>query len=73
MVRAKQVPKYQQVLEILSVGIYSGKFEPGQNVPSEAALVRQFRTSRITIGRALRELTQRGLNQFLRRRRNHVE
>src|SRR5437868_2815679 len=54
-------PKYQQVFEALSRDILSGKYQPGQKVPSEAALVQQFRTSRITIGRALRELTQRGL------------
>src|SRR5258708_18260121 len=55
------VPKYQQVFENLSREILSGKYAAGQKFPSEAALVQQFRTSRITIGRALRELSQRGL------------
>jgi len=54
-------PKYRQVFENLSREILSGKYQPGQKFPSEAALVQQFRTSRITVGRALRELTQRGL------------
>ena len=45
----------------LSRDIRIGKFQPGQNLPSEAALVQQFGTSRITIGRALRELKERGL------------
>jgi DNA-binding LacI/PurR family transcriptional regulator len=54
-------PKYRQVFENLSREILSGKYQAGQKFPSEAALVRQFRTSRITIGRALRELVQRGL------------
>ena len=54
-------PKYRQVFENLSREILSGKYQPGQKFPSEAALVQQFRTSRITIGRALRDLTQRGL------------
>ncbi len=54
-------PKYQQVFEILARDILSGKYRQGQKFPSEAALVQQFRTSRITIGRALRELTDRGL------------
>ncbi len=54
-------PKYQQVFESLSKDILSGKYQPGQKFPSEAALVHQFGTSRITIGRALRDLTQRGL------------
>ena len=55
------VPKYRQVFEKLSHEILSGKYPPGQKFPSEAALVQQFRTSRITIGRALRELVERGL------------
>jgi GntR family transcriptional regulator, arabinose operon transcriptional repressor len=54
-------PKYQQVFESLSRDILSGKYQPGQKFPSEAALVQQFGTSRITIGHALRDLTQRGL------------
>lgn len=55
------VPKYQQVFERLSAEILSGKYVPGQRFPSETALVQQFRTSRITVGRALRELSRRGL------------
>ena len=54
-------PKYRQVFEILTRDILSGKYRQGQKFPSEAALVQQFQTSRITIGRALRELAQRGL------------
>jgi GntR family transcriptional regulator, arabinose operon transcriptional repressor len=54
-------PKYQQVFESLSKDLLSGKYQPGQKFPSEAALVQQFGTSRITIGRAVRELTQRGM------------
>jgi len=54
-------PKYQQILERLSQEIVSGKYQPGQKFPSEAALVRQFSTSRITVGRAVRELKERGL------------
>ncbi len=54
-------PKYQQVLESLSEAIKSGNHKPGSKLPSEAALVKQFDTSRITVGRALRELQQAGL------------
>src|SRR3954468_4361683 len=54
-------PKYRQVLESLSKDILSGRYRAGQKLPSEAALVQQFRTSRITVGRALRDLAQRGL------------
>jgi DNA-binding LacI/PurR family transcriptional regulator len=54
-------PKHQQVFESLSKDILSGRYQRGQKIPSEAALVQQFQTSRITVGRALRELAQRGL------------
>jgi GntR family transcriptional regulator of arabinose operon len=54
-------PKYRQVLESLAKDILSGRYATGQKLPSEAALVQQFQTSRITVGRALRELTQRGM------------
>ena len=39
----------------------SGKYQPGQRFPSEAALVKRFGASRITIGHALRELQQQAL------------
>lgn len=55
------VPKYQQIFEKLSREVLSGRYQPGQKFPSEAALVQQFQTSRITIGRAVRELAARGL------------
>src|SRR5437899_11714612 len=54
-------PKYRQGFERLSRDILAGKYKAGQKLPSEAALVRQFGTSRITVGRAVRELKERGL------------
>jgi GntR family transcriptional regulator, arabinose operon transcriptional repressor len=56
-----RAPKYQQILETLQREILSGRYQPGQKLPSEAALVRRFGTSRITVGRALRELRHAGL------------
>jgi DNA-binding LacI/PurR family transcriptional regulator len=53
--------KYQQILDTLTGELASGKFEPNQKFPSEAALVRRFGASRITVGRAVRELQQQGL------------
>lgn len=61
MTKERRVPKYQRVFESLQRRILSGTYKPGQKLPSEAALVEQFETSRITVGRALRELQQRGL------------
>src|SRR6478672_7915858 len=60
---ALRLPKYQQVLESIKNDILCGRYQPGQKLPSEAALVKRFGTSRITVGRALRELRQAGLIQ----------
>src|ERR1700693_5685856 len=56
-------PKYRKILERLGRDILIGHYRPGQKFPSEAALVKRFGASRITIGRALRELRQAGLIQ----------
>jgi GntR family transcriptional regulator of arabinose operon len=58
-----QVPKYQQVLDTIKTDILSGRYQPGQKLPSEAGLLKRFGMSRITVGRALRELQQAGLVQ----------
>src|SRR6516162_6128722 len=58
---ALRVPKYQQILEQMKGDILTGRYIVGEKLPSEAALVKKFATSRITVGRALRELNQLGL------------
>jgi GntR family transcriptional regulator, arabinose operon transcriptional repressor len=52
---------YQSIFERLRRDIATGRYKPGQKLPSEAALVQKFRVSRITVTRAVRELQQRGL------------
>jgi GntR family transcriptional regulator of arabinose operon len=54
-------PKYKEVFDVLERDIRSGKYAAGQKLPSEAMLVKQFGTSRITVGRAVRDLSLRGL------------
>jgi len=56
-----KTPKHQQVFETLRREILSGKYRPGQKLPSEADLVKRFGASRITVGRAVQELRQRDL------------
>src|SRR5512143_1213107 len=56
-----KVPKHQQVYGALERSIHSGRWKRGERSPSEAELVRQFGASRITIGRALRDLKLAGL------------
>jgi GntR family transcriptional regulator of arabinose operon len=55
------VPKYQQLFELLKSDILSGRYQPAQKLPSEAALVIKSKASRITVTRAIRELQVAGL------------
>jgi GntR family transcriptional regulator of arabinose operon len=54
-------PKHRQVYQALSREIQSGRLKRGDRLPSEAELVRTFGTSRITVGRAVRDLQAQGL------------
>jgi GntR family transcriptional regulator of arabinose operon len=54
-------PKYRHVYTSLRRDIESGRLKRGDRVPSEAELVRAFGASRITVGRAVRELQRAGL------------
>lgn len=52
---------YTRVKDFLKAGLASGQWLPGAQMPSEAELVAQFQVSRMTVGRALRELQSEGL------------
>ncbi|MBK4714527.1 MULTISPECIES: histidine utilization repressor [Tenebrionibacter/Tenebrionicola group] len=54
-------PFYEKVKQAISEKIYAGVWRPHDRIPSEAELVAQFGYSRMTINRALRELTDEGL------------
>jgi DNA-binding LacI/PurR family transcriptional regulator len=56
-------PKYQVVFEALKQEIEGGRWKDGDRLPSEADLVRQYGASRITVGRAVRDLQRAGLVQ----------
>lgn len=53
--------KHRRIFEKIEEGIRSGKYVAGQKLPSEAQLVRQFKTSRPTVTRAMRDLEAAGL------------
>jgi GntR family transcriptional regulator, histidine utilization repressor len=55
------VARYLKVKEFLLKQITAGKLQPGARMPSEPELVRQFKLSRMTVNRALRELTAEGM------------
>jgi len=53
-------PIYQRVKQAIISQIRSGTWQPHQRVPSESELVAELGVSRMTINRALRELTSEG-------------
>jgi GntR family histidine utilization transcriptional repressor len=53
-------PLYQQIKDSILERIRSGVWQPGARLPSENALVTELGVSRMTISRALRELSQAG-------------
>lgn len=57
----KRTPRYRQVYGALERGIRTGRWKRGDRLPSEAQLVRDFAASRITVGRAVRDLQLAGL------------
>ncbi len=59
--RRAAVAPYQRVKQYLKDGLAQGRWRPGALMPSEAELVAQFGVSRMTAGRALRELQAEGL------------
>lgn len=54
-------PRYRRVKEFIVKHIEAGDWRAGDQVPSESTLVRQLKVSRMTVNRALRELTHEGL------------
>jgi DNA-binding LacI/PurR family transcriptional regulator len=58
---AAQIPKYRQVYAAVRRDIESGRIKAGGRLPSEAELGRTFGASRITVGRAMRDLQSGGL------------
>jgi GntR family histidine utilization transcriptional repressor len=54
-------PIYQQIKKTIAERISNGDWIAGQKLPSENELVNALDVSRMTINRALRELTQQGL------------
>ena len=59
--KAAPEPIYQQIIKSIQQKIASGEWTAGQKLPSENDLVAALEVSRMTINRALRELTQQGL------------
>ncbi len=54
-------PRHREVFDTLLGEIASGRFRPGDRLPTEAELAKTFSASRTTIARAMRDLKGRGL------------
>jgi len=52
---------YTRVKDFIKQGLADGRWTPGAQMPSESELVSQFQVSRMTVGRAIRELQAEGL------------
>lgn len=57
---AAHAPLYERIKELILTRIASGDWTSAQRIPSENELVRQVGASRMTVNRALRELTAAG-------------
>lgn len=58
---ANSVALYAQVRDFISQKIVEGTWKAGDKLPSENDLVKQFGVARMTVNRALKELSQQGL------------
>ena len=56
-----QIPVFEQVKAFIKGHISSGRWKPGDPVPSESTLMAQFGVARMTVNRALRELAAEGM------------
>jgi len=54
--RGSGVPSFQQIKNHVLQRIHAGEWKEGDQIPTEAALGRQFGVARMTVNRALREL-----------------
>ncbi|HUH86459.1 MAG TPA: histidine utilization repressor [Pusillimonas sp.] len=54
---AKEAPRYLRIKNYLLAGIEKGRWKEGDAVPPEQTLAREFGVSRMTVNRAVKELT----------------
>jgi GntR family transcriptional regulator len=55
------LPLYAQLAELLREQIQTGRYRPGDRLPGEPVLTRQYRVSRATVAKALEQLEGDGL------------
>ncbi|WP_374403174.1 histidine utilization repressor [Niveibacterium sp.] len=57
----RSAPRYQQIKDELLARIRAGEWQVGEAIPPEEGLARDFGVARMTVNRALRELTEAGV------------
>jgi GntR family transcriptional regulator of arabinose operon len=57
----EKLSKYREIITYFENAIAQGKYRDGERLPSESEIVRQFRLSRPTVSRAMREMQINGL------------
>ena len=57
---------YSKIEEAIATEIAQGEYRPGDQLPTEDALLQRFQVSRITIRRAIQNLVSRGLLEIRR-------
>ncbi|MBI3900100.1 MAG: GntR family transcriptional regulator [Gammaproteobacteria bacterium] len=60
------MPIFQVIKNVIVDDVRSGRLKPGDRVESENSLARHFHASRMTVNRALRDLTHDGLIRRVR-------
>jgi GntR family transcriptional regulator, arabinose operon transcriptional repressor len=65
-------PKYETVKQALQQQIQAGKLQPGDKLPHEEDLMKQFKVSGITIRKALTELADEGVITRIKRKGSFV-
>jgi GntR family phosphonate transport system transcriptional regulator len=61
LARGAGVALWRQIASVLEADISGGKRQPGERLPTEAALTERFAVNRHTVRRALEELEARGI------------
>lgn len=56
-IKDMNAPAYQGIKDFILARIHAGEWAEGDQVPSENELAREFKVARMTVNRALRELT----------------
>lgn len=54
----RQPPAYQRIKQAILANIHAGHWKVGDSIPTEHALTEQFGVSRMTVNRALKELSE---------------